>query len=91
MRTQVKNTEKTIDEIVENLIGKIQPVGETKEDERRYNSLCVWVQLTENMFDEIAEVAYFKNRHEGSMKKAGKKADSFIKYILAEYSEFLKD
>lgn len=42
----------TVVEIVENLIGKINPVGETNEDEIRFENLKLMCDLTNSLISK---------------------------------------
>lgn len=68
-----------IHEVVTKLVGPINPVGEAHTDEKRYENLKVAIDLTAQMISEIRDVAMDnKDRHEHSMRKAGKLAAEFI-------------
>lgn len=61
----------TVVEIVENLIGKINPVGETNEDEIRFENLKLMCDLTNSLISKIGNVSYEnKDRQEHSIKKS---------------------
>ncbi|MCK5603190.1 hypothetical protein KAR91_15010 [Candidatus Pacearchaeota archaeon] len=66
-------------DVVKKLIGQVGPVGETHEDNRRFENLKVMTELADSLLTEIADVArHNKDRHEHSMQKAGKHAHSFM-------------
>lgn len=66
-------------EVVRKLIGPIDPVGETREDERRFENLKKMCELMDQIHTDIDDVVtYNKNRVEYSMKKAGEFADKFL-------------
>lgn len=70
-------------EIVQKLIGPISPVGETNEDEKRFNNLKEMCGLINYLVTEIDHMAYQnKDRQEGSMRKAGVYAYKFIDETL---------
>jgi len=67
-----------IHEIVKKLIGEIEPVGESNEDDRRYENLKALVMLTDKLMADIDDVAtYNRSRIEFSMKRAGNYAKAF--------------
>jgi len=69
----------TYTQIVKKLIGKIKPVGETNEDDRRFENLKEMCELVNQLVTDIDLVAYTnKDRVEHSMNKAGKYADEFL-------------
>jgi hypothetical protein len=68
-------------EIVKKLIGQIKPVGETNEDAKRLDNLNDQIQLTEELINEIFDVAHFANRHEFSVKTCGLQAKHYLKLL----------
>ena len=69
----------TVVEIVENLIGEINPVGETNEDEIRFENLKLMCDLTNSLISKIDNVSYEnKDRQEHSIKRAAEYAERFL-------------
>ena len=68
-------------QIVKKLIGKIEPIGETSEDDKRFENLKAMTELIEKLLIDIQYVAEEKNRHEYSRSRAGKFATTFLFYI----------
>lgn len=68
-------------DVVRKLIGPIEPVGESNEDDRRLNNLNELVTLVDMLIGDISMVARSKDRQEHSMKRAGRFAHSFLKDI----------
>ncbi len=69
----------TVIEIVENLVGKIAPVGETNEDEVRFENLKAMCDLANNLISKIDDVVYKnKDSHEFSVKRAVEYAERFL-------------
>jgi len=68
-------------EVVKKLIGEIEPIGETNEDNKRYKNLEDIIKLTDKLIFDIEGVSIHKDRHEHSMKCAGKKASGFLKEL----------
>ncbi len=69
-------------DVVRKLIGAVNPIGETNEDERRLDNLKVMIVLTDQLLTDIDDVAYKnKNRHESSMKRAANVASDFYKRL----------
>lgn len=76
----------TAHQIVEKLIGSIDPVGETQTDSLRFENLKAMSKLMYSIGQEISYVArYNKDRHEDSMKKAGKYADRALNDMIEEF------
>ena len=75
----------TIHEIVQKLVGSIEPVGETNEDDRRFENLQVMTELVDKLLTDIDNVAvYNEHRQEYSRKRAGKFASDFFDRIGIE-------
>ena len=75
-------------EIVNKLIGPIQPVGDSNVDRKRLENLKAQIDLVHDLLEEIIEVRKNKSRHESSMKHMGKTADEFIKVISEMIEEY---
>ena len=75
-------------EIVNRLIGPIQPVGDSNVDRKRLENLKAQIDLVHDLLEEIIEVRKNKSRHESSMKHMGKTADEFIKVISEMIEEY---
>jgi len=68
----------TYTEIVNKLVGNIEPVGDSHIDEKRFENLKTMCELVNNLVAEIDEVSRCKNRVEHSMKEMGKYAHDFL-------------
>lgn len=69
----------TVVEIVENLIGEITPIGETNEDEVRFENLKLMCDLANSLISKIDNVSYEnKDRQEYSIKRAAEYAERFL-------------
>jgi len=71
-----------IREIVKKLVGPIDPVGETNEDNRRFENLKTMTELVDLLLTDIDYVT-LENAHrvEYSMKRAGEFASKFFDQI----------
>lgn len=67
--------------VLTRLVGEISPVGETWEDERRFENLKLMTELINKLLCDVDSVASFKDRSEYSMKRAGQYADEFFDEI----------
>lgn len=65
-------------EAVEKLVGPISPVGETNADDQRFENLREMTNLINHLLDQVRLVAEKKERHEFSIRRAGKYAEEFI-------------
>jgi len=68
-------------EVTKKLIGEIEPVGETRTDDVRFENLKVMITLVDKLLSEIDAVAANKTQHEFSMKRAGEHASDFFNDI----------
>lgn len=74
-------------DIVKKLIGQIKPIGETTEDNKRFENLSQFCELLMQMLYDIDDIAFEgKDRHEHSVKRASEFCSNFIKVM---YKEFL--
>ena len=65
-------------DVVTKLVGAIHPVGETTEDEKRFENLKVMTALVDNLIMDIDSIGMEKSRQEFSRKRAGEFADAFL-------------
>lgn len=70
-------------DVVKKLIGEVEPVGETNEDNKRFENLKVLTGLVEKLIADIDNV-YFQNcnSQEHSVKRAADFADNFMEKSL---------
>lgn len=90
MREDFKMTFTLLD-IIRSLAGPINPVGETNEDEKRYNSLIEVTAVVNLLIKEITWTAGEKDRPEYSRSRAGKTATRFLDDLRKELENFLGD
>ena len=58
-------------DVVKKLIGEINPVGETYEDNKRFENLKAMCELLNEIHTAVDNVAYeYRDRHEFSIKRA---------------------
>ncbi len=69
----------TIKEVVEKLIGNINPIGDTTQDTIRFGNLKNTCDLVDELISDIAHVANRKSSEEYSVKKAAEYASKRIK------------
>ena len=69
----------SLHEVVKKLVGPISPVGETNEDNRRFENLKVTADLVDSLLSEMDDIVYRKsNNQEYSIKRA---VDFVIKFM----------
>ena len=71
-------------DIIKKLIGPIDPIGETYEDNERFENLKATTKLVNQLLFKIYTVSYNKDKVEFSMKKSGEFAHKFLKTIKTE-------
>lgn len=66
-------------DVVKKLIGNITPVGETNEDNKRFENLKEMCKLMEQIHIDLDDISYrYKDRHEFSIKRAVEYIDKFF-------------
>ena len=65
-------------DIVKKLIGPIEPVGETNEDEKRFKNLEDLCELVDRLIYDIDNVTRNRTSPRYSEKRAGVYADDFL-------------
>ena len=85
MKPSKENNVEIID-IVNKLIGEIEPVGETHTDEKRLENLKAMTALVDELLEKIAEIAQKENRVEYSIKVCGRHAANFLRQAIEEYN-----
>lgn len=68
-------------EVVRRLIGRIEPIGETRTDDERFENLKEMCDLVDKLLIDIGCLHYYKNNHQFSMKRAYEYASEFILYL----------
>jgi hypothetical protein len=74
-------------DVVKKLIGEIDPIRETNEDEKRFVNLKETINLVDKLIAEIAHVSTCKSEIAYSANRAGQEAYYFIKDVR----DFLED
>jgi uncharacterized protein YdcH (DUF465 family) len=77
-------------EIVEKLLGKIAPVGESNEDEKRYENLEATIDLIDDLLIEVGNVSTESRRPEHSRNKAGKLALESLRNTRLQIKDYLE-
>lgn len=80
-----------IKEIVDKLIGPINPIGETKIDENRFVNLEVLKVLIEDLLQDVIDVSRERDHYQYSNKRAGGTAYKFMKSLKNELRENLEE
>ena len=72
-------------EVVKKLIGEIEPVGDSRIDEKRLQNLRTFSAVAEDMLCDLKKVSSFKGRPEYSVNQSGKFAKDALEYFKEEY------
>jgi len=64
-------------EIVDQFIGAVHPVGDSSEDDRRYDNLEELISLTDRLITKIEQVAEMRNYNEASVKRSAELAHNY--------------
>lgn len=78
MSNQPQEIKLTHTDIVNKLIGPIQPIGKSEVDADRFENLKNICDLVNNLVIQIKNVQTDKFSHEASVREAGKYADKFL-------------
>ena len=66
-------------DVVMKLVGPIQPVGETRTDDERFENLKVLCTVTDRLVAAIDDIGYrCKDAHQYSIKRAADRATKFM-------------
>ena len=68
-------------DFVKKILGDINPVGETREDERRFKNLKETTELVDKLLTDIDALLEYKSRPEYSIKKAVEYVNNFLNTI----------
>ena len=68
-----------IEEIIERLIGKIEPMGEHNEDANRFANLVKYRKVLDFIIDKLLQCADYKNDKRESVNRIGEKAFEILK------------
>ncbi len=71
-------------QVVLKLIGRINPVGETNEDNERFENLKEMTNLVEQLLSDIRRVSSYKDSGQYSVQRSGEYADNFLKDLSEE-------
>lgn len=81
----------TISDIVEELVGNFEPIGETNYDEKCYENIQTMDLVITDLLDDIQLMIPYKDRYEESMKVIGEYAVDFVKGLKLKAEEWLED
>lgn len=70
-----------VHKIVKLLVGPINPIGSTNEDNIRLSNLSNMMLLVKGLLKEIKDVSHSKNSQAYSVARAGKAAGEFLEEL----------
>lgn len=73
-------------EVVQKLIGSIEPIGDSGIDEIRLKNLKETTALVDALMQDIYNLRAHSGRHEHSIKQACRHASGFLTHIRSEYT-----
>jgi hypothetical protein len=71
-------------EVIEKLVGPIDPVGETTVDEKRFENLKTAILIVDKMIYDICFVSRSSISHEHSVKRSGEHAKKYLEDLSSE-------
>ena len=78
MFKRTKFTDKQLADLIMELVGEIEPVGETNTDNKRFDNLLRVQNTVDILLDEIYYVCEYSRNYEYSMKRAGETAVAWM-------------
>ena len=70
-------------EVIDNLVGSVEAIGETNTDERHLNNLKVLENVLHHIIETIGEETLNAKRYEWSMKESGEYAIAILRNTKA--------
>lgn len=78
-------------DVIKRLLGLITPIGESNQDEIRYDNLQQTTKLTNSLVNHIIFVGEMKHNGEASIKKARNNANLFLEHLKRKLIEHFED
>ena len=77
-------------EVTRTLIGETEPYGDSAIDRKRMKNLDKLIYVVDELLYDVEKVAINKDRHEGSMRVMGEKADDALSGWLSWLDVYLR-
>lgn len=84
-------TKETIVEAVLKLIGEVEPVGETHEDNKRYENLKILEVVYETLTRKLVNISNGRHDNRDSVAQSGKLATRILQSASTKMSDTLGD
>ena len=81
----------TILEVINKLVGNIEPYGETYHDEKAYNNQEELIYIIRELIGALGANSRYKNRVEYSVKKIGKRAYNSLKNLYDVIGDIINE
>lgn len=80
----------TILYVTKNLIGPIEPCGDSEKDRERKQNLDTLIYIIDELLYDVEKVAVNKDRHEDSMRIMGERAHKALNDYWSWIEEYLR-
>lgn len=74
-----------------NVLGRIEPLGETTEDDKRYDNIENYDKLLSWLLSELEQVATYRNSKHYSEQKIGQRAYKLLRHFQYEIEDVLEE
>ena len=91
LRINNRLTEEELWKVVDNLIGDIEPIGETNHDNLSFEQLNLAMFLVDRYIDIFAGMLEYRSRPEYSVKRSGDAVLEYIKDLREWFNRFLPE
>ena len=81
----------TILEVINKLVGNIEPYGESHHDEIAYNNQEELIYIIRELIGDLGANSRYENRVEYSVKKIGKRAHDSLKDLYDVIGDIIKE
>ncbi len=78
-------------EVIADMVGYIEPYGDTRIDETRYENQEKIIDIINNGLEDLIKNSKYKGSVEGSVDRIGSRAYDVLKHIRKTIDETLKD
>lgn len=89
-KQEVVRRSELVCEVIDNLVGNVEAVGETNTDGRHLNNLKVLEDVLHHVIETIGEETLNAKRYEWSMKESGEYAATILREIKTYIDDTLE-
>ena len=69
----------SISEILKKLLGEIEPVGETNEDNKRFNNIQNYYETLSFILAQLSDASRYKDKPQASLQRIGEECYDILK------------